>query len=508
MNKWFKNVVFAAATLSIAATPLILSSCTFTTDDPQPEPQPEPTPPEPEPEEPYLSSISITIPQDSYWLQEGKTERFEDPILVECLDQNKNPIESDVDFVFLNLDGTQAPDWIWVDSENKINISAIEQPSFFEFFVYAQSINKNIQSEMHKISVEIIELQPIAPERIEVTASSKNPNLFYTDTLDLELGLKVEATDVPEELISKDCQWELTSIKGKKIVDLNNQPLFRLEQRDDKHFIVASTNVDSSYIGSFTVTVKATSSLDLNVSDDVSINVSVIDGFYYFNTTTEQTYTRSSLDQDWSLSLMSSSKYTLDNVMTSIYGVPVSSVAPSFCSNSGVTKLSSAILPESITTIGEKAFSDQTYLYSVAIPGVKYVEKQAFNNCINMSFLRNYDHPVLKSAADKAFYGCSSLTFNDSITHDFESIGDYAFNRVNVTTFNVGKSIVSFGIEPFSNCPSLQFINILNSKPPKLSGSLCSGSTPLKYIRVPANSVETYKKTSGWSVYSDKILGF
>lgn len=500
MKKLFKSVVLAAATLTIAASSIIMGSCSFTS---KVNPEPEPVQPKP-----YLDSLSISLTKDMFLLQQGQQEISDEPIEVESLDQNKQHIDAEVELILTNLDGTDVPNWIWIDSNSKINIMALEQPSSFEFYVFAQSKETIIQSEKHKIEVEIVQMQPVVPQAIEITCNNLNPTIFYTSSGNIELGLNAWAVDTPEELLEKNCYWNVSSLNEEEQFDLINEALFYLVETEDKRYLRVSENVDSSYIGNYQIVVSAQSILDENVNDEVVINLSIKDGFYYYDFITNYTYSRTSLDDEWTLSLVPTNTVILDKVAINVWDIPVSSIAANLCSISGVRQLSSLFLPDNITTINESAFANQEYMYNVAIPGVKHIGKNAFYNCINMKFALGYEQPVLGMVGDNGFYGCSSINFNENIIHEFTSIGDYAFYMTPLVSINLGLQIQSIGLEPFSNCIYLQFINILAANPPTLSGSLYAGSTNLINIRVPLNCVETYKNSEIWKIYESKIIGY
>ena len=97
------------------------------------------------------------------------------------------------------------------------------------------------------------------------------------------------------------------------------------------------------------------------------------------------------------------------------------------------------IIPDSVTSIGDNAFSGCKFLQSVTIPD------------------------SVTSIGDWAFYGCSSLqsvTIPDSVT----SIGDRAFGSCeSLQSVTIPDSVTSIGNFAFAGCSSLQSVTIPDS---------------------------------------------
>ena len=93
-------------------------------------------------------------------------------------------------------------------------------------------------------------------------------------------------------------------------------------------------------------------------------------------------------------------------------------------------------IPESVTSIGDYAFSECSSLTSITIP------------------------ESVTSIGDSAFYNCSSLTsikIPDSVT----SIGSYAFSGCSsLTSITIPDSVKSIGSSAFSGCSSLESITL------------------------------------------------
>ena len=122
----------------------------------------------------------------------------------------------------------------------------------------------------------------------------------------------------------------------------------------------------------------------------------------------------------------------------------------------------SFVVPGSVTNIGEWAFLGCTSLISITIPdSVTSIGSSAFYNCTSLTSITIPDS--VSSIGSSAFYNCSSLTsitIPDSVT----SIGYEAFyNCTSLTSVTIPDSVTSIGYEAFYNCSSLTSITIPDS---------------------------------------------
>ena len=119
--------------------------------------------------------------------------------------------------------------------------------------------------------------------------------------------------------------------------------------------------------------------------------------------------------------------------------------------------LDAYIVPSSVTSIGERAFSGCRSLTSVTIPeSVTSIGNSAFSEC---SSLTSVTIPAsVTSIGGYAFCDCSSLTsvtIPDSVT----SIGGYAFcDCSSLTSVTIPDSVTSIGNYAFAYCSSLKFV--------------------------------------------------
>ena len=105
---------------------------------------------------------------------------------------------------------------------------------------------------------------------------------------------------------------------------------------------------------------------------------------------------------------------------------------------SGCTSLTSVTIPNSVTSIGVLAFAECTSLRSITIPN------------------------SVTSIGDDAFNACTSLT-SITIPNSVTSIGDDAFNAcTSLTSVTIGNSVTSIEFGAFRGCTSLTSVTIGN----------------------------------------------
>ena len=115
--------------------------------------------------------------------------------------------------------------------------------------------------------------------------------------------------------------------------------------------------------------------------------------------------------------------------------------------------LQSITIPDSVTSIGDWAFSECSSLHSVTIPdSVTSIGNWTFHRCSSLHSVTIPDS--VTSIRDWAFLDCKSLqsvTIPDSVT----SIGDGAFNGCeSLQSVTIPESVIIIKGNPFSNCPA------------------------------------------------------
>ena len=231
--------------------------------------------------------------------------------------------------------------------------------------------------------------------------------------------------------------------------------------------------------------------------------------------------------------------------VTGYKGTESSFVIPSYIANVPVTAIgnyafqnltiTSAVVSNSVTSIGQGAFSGCSSLQEITIPFVGGSRKTA-NNTYQYPFgyifgtssytggkattqyyygsstsSKTSDTYYIPSSLRKvtvtggnilygAFSGCSSLTsitIPDSVT----SIGDYTFrNCSSLMSITIPDSVTSIGSYAFYNCSSLTSITIPNSVT-SIGDSTFSGCSSLTSITIP-NSVTSIGKSAFYNCSS------
>ena len=178
-------------------------------------------------------------------------------------------------------------------------------------------------------------------------------------------------------------------------------------------------------------------------------------------------------------------------------------------------KLTSYVIPASVTRIGDRAFSRCESLTEVVIPNsVTNIGKRAFANCCSLTEVVIPNS--VTSIGKGAFHKCESLT-EVVIPNSVTSIGDRTFlGCSSLTEVVIPDSVTNIGKGAFANCCSLAEVVIPNSVT-SIGGFTFMKCKSLAEVVIP-NSVVCINSNSfiGWNgkleclspsfVYEDNIL--
>ena len=141
-------------------------------------------------------------------------------------------------------------------------------------------------------------------------------------------------------------------------------------------------------------------------------------------------------------------------------------------SNTLILGCNNTVIPNSVTSIGDRAFDNCSSLSSITIPSsVKSIAQSAFGNCYNLTSInvesgnqyydsRNDCNAIIETLTNTLIKGCDNTIIPNSVT----SIGNKAFYRCkNRTSVTVPDGVKSIGDFAFQDCSSLSDITIPNS---------------------------------------------
>lgn len=165
-------------------------------------------------------------------------------------------------------------------------------------------------------------------------------------------------------------------------------------------------------------------------------------------------------------------------------------------------RLTSVIMPDSVTSIGNYAFYQCDNLASITIPnGVTNIGYCAFSGCKSLTNIMIPNSVI--SIEDGTFTACYSLT-SVTIPSSVTSIGDYAFSSCSsLTNITIPSDVTTIGDYAFKGCDNLQYNEYGKAK--YLGNKQNPYVVCIKSINADITSIEINADTN--VIYSDAFYG-
>jgi hypothetical protein len=176
------------------------------------------------------------------------------------------------------------------------------------------------------------------------------------------------------------------------------------------------------------------------------------------------------------------------------------------CSN-----LTSITIHSRVTSIGDQAFSECYHLTSVALPNsITNIGQGLFSFCYDLTSIKIPNS--VTSIGHHAFYACQSLT-SIEIPNSVTNIGDQAFAWCrNLTSVTIGENVQNIeSLALFDYCASLKTVTCYSMRPPSVMDEYYTAFRSLDcssiILYVPADYLDDYQAHEVWGLFDVRPLG-
>ena len=178
--------------------------------------------------------------------------------------------------------------------------------------------------------------------------------------------------------------------------------------------------------------------------------------------------------------------------------IPNSVTSIGQCAFSDCSGLKSVELPNSISSIEQSVFRDCSGLTGISIPSsVTSIGSEAFRGCTSLKNVKISDS--VTSIGNSAFYNCSGITDID-IPNGVEKIESSAFSGcTELTNVVIGKSVKSIGNNAFADCVNIEQVVSFVRMIFDINKDVFSNKTYLNAtLYVPEGRMKAYQAATGW----------